>query len=249
VRDTYLVQRLLPPNKLRLGPNSIAPHRVFGGAMLGLSEKAWDVLDEVCTVDYMGAAEYEFGTLPKSFGGLLDSAKAGELRAFAFTLTPGERKLSWDRGWHGTKGPLPPAQTVCIYGFGRESDLEEIQKRIRSLTSEEKGIYVKSGTRLVESLDLDLLSKKRLGDPTVGWFELNNLFMFFSDRKMWEDFCTLFGVETCEVPEIPVAPDYSKLGKKELCSVALNLGVCRTKTEANKFSKKDLLAKLQPVSV
>ena len=243
LQSTHLVQRLLPPTKGRLGgPGGIAPHRVFGGAMLGLSEKAWDVLDAVCTVDYMGAAEYEFGKLPTTLNAIVDLTKTGVLRSFAFTLAPHERKLSWDRTWHGTKRPLPPAQTVTLFGFCKESDLPEVQDRIRALANEDKSFYVKGSTNLVSSLDLT----SREADRTpCGWIELDNLFMFFSDRNMWEGFCQIFGVNPCSVPEIPIL-DYTKLGKPALCAVALSLGVVRTKTEATKLSKGDLLKRLSP---
>lgn len=241
LRSTHLVQRLLPPTKSRLG--GIAPHRVFGVAMLGLSEKAWDVLDEVCTIDYMGAAEYEFGTLPKSLREFVALSKAGALRSFAFALAPHERKLSSDRTWWGTKKPLPPAKTVTLYGFCKESDLGEVQDRVRALANEDKSFYVKGGTNLVDSLDL---TRREAGRVVCGWLELDNLFVFFSDREMWSGFCEIFGVEACPVPEVPAVSDYTKLNKPELCAVALSLGVFRTKSEANKLSKGDLLKKLSP---
>jgi hypothetical protein len=214
--------------------------------MLGLSEGAWDVLDELCTLDYMGAAEYEFGTLPRKLSDLLDLAKADSLRSFAFALSPGERKLSYERQSHYFKSrkPLPPAQTVCVYGFGRDTDLEAIQERIRILAWDREAFHVKCGTRLADSLDRDLFTPDQ--DPVMGWIELDNLFMFFSNQSMWEGFCALFNVPLCPIPEVPIVPDYSRMAKKELCLVAVNLGVVRTKSEANKLSKNDLLAKLQP---
>jgi len=42
------------------------PHHVFGGAMLGLKPEGWAAIDPLFTVAYMGAAEYEFGELPKT---------------------------------------------------------------------------------------------------------------------------------------------------------------------------------------
>jgi len=63
---TWLLQRL---KKSRYNPDSKSPlakaHRVFGGGMLGLNEKQWDLLDPIFEIDYMGAAEFEFGTIPK----------------------------------------------------------------------------------------------------------------------------------------------------------------------------------------
>ena len=80
-------------------------------------------------------------------------------------------------------GSLPPAQTVTIYGFGREVDLTEIQNRIRTLAADETTFYVKNGTRMSESLDLDPVNRKT-DRVVVGWFELDNTFMFFSSRDV-----------------------------------------------------------------
>lgn len=41
--------------------------------MMGLSEEAWDLLDPIFTLDYMGAAEFEFGAVPKTLSQFAES--------------------------------------------------------------------------------------------------------------------------------------------------------------------------------
>ena len=83
MKRTWLVQRLEAPRPKTGNPLDKA-HRVFGGAMLGLTEQAWDVLDQVCTVDYMGSAEYEWGNLPTSLHALAEDSE--KLVGFEFAI-------------------------------------------------------------------------------------------------------------------------------------------------------------------
>jgi len=251
LRDTYLVQRMRGPRSYNLSafPGEVKPHHVFGGAQLGLSKEAWKIIDQFCTLDYMGAAEYEAWGGPSPVAtGFSDMAKAaGEkaLRTFAFVLGPHERELNSERQWHwqrAKKQGFPPAKFVIIYGLCHESLVEAAQERIRVLAKDPNKFYVKQGTLL--SQNLDPISEYTLKDPVMGWFELSNGFLFFSDRKMWEGFCDLFEVEKCASPEIPPTVDYTKMGKKDLVATALRLGMFVNKTAANEIKKPDLVKRL-----
>jgi len=78
---TKLLQRLKdPPGSTK--PGTVKPHHVFGGAGLGLTQQMWDVLDPLFEVDYMGAAEYEFGVLPSA----LHTFSSQKLAAFPVVL-------------------------------------------------------------------------------------------------------------------------------------------------------------------
>lgn len=65
---TNLVQRLLPKPGSEFGARA---SRAFGGGLLGLGDEAWRLLQEFCDIDYMGAAEYEFGTFPRAIQAML----------------------------------------------------------------------------------------------------------------------------------------------------------------------------------
>lgn len=236
MKNTYLTQRLRHPRPRGLHK----AHRVFGGGLLGLTEKAWDVLDEVCTLDYMGAAEYEFGTLPKMLSAILEEGHKGNLATFSFVLDPHERKLSWERQYKSRDGkPYPPAAPVRLYGIAHKSVLDIVEERVRMLAKDDPSI--KQGSQLTNSLDP--ISRFVREDPVVGWIELDNGFMFFCDEVMWRSFCKVFGAEPCDVPNIPIPKDtdYTKMRKPELVDFALSLGMFHTKTAAKKTPKPELL--------
>lgn len=205
MKSTYLVQRLLPPTKVE-GPLGKA-HRVFGGGMLGLTKKAWDVLDEVCVVDYMGSAEYEFGTLPRSLHELAQDHE--KLVAFEFVVKGRDIKAGWWRERAATverrkelaaakkagkkakraKKPHPP-EDATFYALCREEHREEVEKRVRLIAADK--LRTRDGTLIEYVLDPEP-GRDRIG-IACGWYELDNGFFFFTDKVMWEGFQKLFGV-------------------------------------------------------
>jgi len=232
--DSYLVQRLAGPRKTT-NPGAVQAHHVFGGGRLGLSPQAWQALDQVCTVDYMGAAEYEGGVLPNALNEIIRLRSV--ITSFVLTLAPHERELNWSRKYPAKKGfPLPPAKTVQIFGFAPVTILDEVKDRVRLLCSPNPP-RTKRDSLISQNLD----PIEAVREPVLGWIELNNGFMFFSDRKMWEGFCTIFQLEMCAVPPLPGPTNHFAMSKKDLVTTAVSLGVFRNKSLANKMSK-DLLA-------
>lgn len=73
----YLIQRLLPPAKKDHPFSGWNNPFAFGGGYRngGLSEEAVNLIEDIFTCDYMGAAEYEFGALPKSLEYIAKNAK------------------------------------------------------------------------------------------------------------------------------------------------------------------------------
>jgi hypothetical protein len=108
------------------------------------------------------------------------------------------------------------------------------------MVTDENEFDIKRGAMLATSLD-PLSGSSVDSDPPVGWIELDNGFMFFSDETMWRSFSGLFGAEPCDVPEAPEVTDYTGMKKPELVNVAVSLGMFRTKTAARKTPKPELL--------
>lgn len=71
---SFLIQRLNKPVGF-VNPFS------FGGGLVngGLSEKASDMLSEIFSFDYMGAAEFEWGAVPAALQFVAEQASAGKL--------------------------------------------------------------------------------------------------------------------------------------------------------------------------
>ena len=251
MQNTWLLQRLSAPRSVE--PSStVKPHHVFGGANIGLGPEAWTFLDTMCTLEYMGAAEFEWGGLPKTLSHMWDAGQNHKsLTSFAFNLAPHERALSWNRKFRRGKEAFPAARTVTVFGICYTHDLDEVKSRVSSFCKED----VKDRSRCPQfkreplihnSFDLDMLPKKEENypsRPTQGWIDIDNDFMFFSNAKMWTDFCSCFGITPCAVPEI-IPSDYTKLSKPDLAKLAVSLGVFQTKTEASKIRKPELLSLL-----
>lgn len=182
-KRTYLIQRLEKPHGASVH-GAMLNSMAFGGGGSGLTREAMNLLSGIFSFDYMGAAEFEFGALPKSLAPF--AGDAAKLVAFQMTLGPGDYGQGFDRRWKKAKGPR---ETRTVYVLCRADDREYVEGVIRSDAKEP--LRLKEPTRLVDALD------RVPGDNvrTCGWYELDNGFFFFTDRQMWERTCALFGVD------------------------------------------------------
>lgn len=182
MQDTKLVQRLCEPAR---GKDSTLSkvHRAFGGAMVGLKEEAWDLLDPIFRIDYMGAAEFEFGIIPRTLGSLAeDNLLSGQMVVAAKDI---ESKM-WRKN-----APKPHDRTV--YYLCRAEHGEQIEQRIRDLAKNK--FRLKEMSYVPEALNpADEYEKKY-----IGWLELDNGFFFFVDEHAWRETCKLFGAEVSDV--------------------------------------------------
>lgn len=202
------MQRLCKPRVIRR-PEGAKPlpldklHRFFGGGMLGLTEKAWDLFDPVFDIDYMGAAEYEFGTFPRAIKELIDGFRASGVVAFQFAI---ERKdvlpNDWGRGSlafnrKGKKKRPPaelsrPTEPAIVYMLCRSDHATEAEAVVRRIVG--GTLKVRDVTMINHALDpLDDRDRK-----WAGWFELDNGFFFFVDEGMWRSVCEWFGIEPAQ---------------------------------------------------
>lgn len=181
-RRTWLVQRLHKP---RGGTSVFGKDNPFsfGGGLLngGLSPQAMDVLRPIFSFDYMGSAEFEFGAVPTAFDALAKSADS--LTAGSVTILLRDVAA----GWRETKTPTDDAEAVVFY-LCRDGHESQVRKRIIELAA--KDYTLKEATRLPSTLRP---SSEYDGDA-VGWLELDNSFMFFTDEDMWAQTCAVFGV-------------------------------------------------------
>lgn len=185
MQDSKLVQRLCEP--VRTKDNALSKlHRVLGGGMVGLKEEAWDLLDPIFRIDYMGAAEFEFGAIPKTLGSLAeDNLVSGQMTVAAKDI----QSKMWRK-----KTPEPQDRTV--YYLCRADHADAIEQRIRDLAKDT--FRLKEMSYVPEALNpADEYEKKY-----IGWLELDNGFFFFVDETAWRETCKLFGAEVEDV-EVP----------------------------------------------
>jgi len=170
MENSRLVQRLTKPKGHPPNPFT------FGGGYKngGLSDEAFDIIREIFDFEYMGAAEYEFGALPKAF------QKVG--------------KLNPEKNYVGVTMPIKSKNADEIYILCHKDWVDEIKNRITQWYKDEYSpsiTRVKRGVHLKPRLEED----REYFKDTVGWFELNNGFFFFIDRDMFENTSKLIGVE------------------------------------------------------
>lgn len=211
---TWLIQRLNRPyERTEQGDFLAKAQEVFGGGSLQMSKEAKDVLRDVFSFDYMGAAEFEWGAVPNALQGMAMDRK--DLIAFSHVLSsrhivPGywresiawkERRKELDAAKKaGTKPPrkrkpkFEDIKDATLYVLCRARHEAYAKKVILMCASD--NIRLKESTCMKDALDPEPGTDYR--DRLAGWFELDNGFFFFKDREMWERTCALFGVELCE---------------------------------------------------
>lgn len=189
---TWLVQRLHAPRK-KMGHPLDNAHRVFGGGNYGISEKLWEALDPIFIVDYMGAAEYEFGTVPTTLKRMYESR--AEFTAFSFQLTNKEVKRNDARRYR--KDPLPRVNKArTVYVLCPKNFVEGVTAVIRE--DAQGNLRLKERSHFSEALD----PVSDYDQRCLGWFELDNGFFYFIDETMWKKTCELLEVQP-EVQEKP----------------------------------------------
>ncbi len=186
MRRSWLIQRLNRPHRSTIlgRDNPFA----FGGGLRngGLGNEAMDLLREVFSFDYMGAAEFEFGAVPKALNGIAKDHK----RLVAHELTIELSTLAED--WQD-KTRYEGEATVFV--ICRKAHVAEVENRVRTWASEGYRSELKETTRLEDSLR----PVRKEWNRTDGWLELDNGFFFFTDRTMFEGVADLFGVKVARV--------------------------------------------------
>lgn len=170
-RDTRLVQRLQKPRGY-VNPFS------FGGGLKngGLSDEAFDLLKNVVSFDYMGAAEYEFGAVPEAFNKIAKSV----LLWFEMSIGIKDGKVTTAKN----ADTYIPVYIICSL-----NDAGSVKARILELAQNKCRLKMGSG------FPGALIPRNEWDGDNCGWLELDNGFMFFTDHNMYVEMGKLFGVE------------------------------------------------------
>lgn len=162
LQSSWLIQRLKAPEKSAI-PGMVFNPFSFGGGLSngGLSPQAAVILSTVCSFDYMGAAEFEFGAVPKAFKFIAENKPTHHL------LTS-----------FGNN----------IYLIMPEAMKDMVIDRVVDIATNE-------GFRSKEYVGLREQLIGRNGKMYLGWLELDNGFMFFTDEKMFIAFKDLFNIK------------------------------------------------------
>jgi hypothetical protein len=188
---SWLVQRLQKPYQLPKGHQfeGLMNAFSFGGGLKngGLSDDAMGLIRDIWRFDYMGAAEFEFGAVPEA----LNSLAKAKLVAFEFPIPLAQVAANWR-----DKGKEKPEGDAAVYVLCPEGWEAEVERRIRGWAApNDEKFRTKERVGIAEALR----PFNEWDSEVCGWLELDNGFLFFTDREMWEKACSLFGVVTSEV--------------------------------------------------
>ena len=182
---SWLIQRLEDPQGFDNPFN-------FGGGLRngGLNEDAMSLLRPIFSFDYMGAAEFEFGALPKSLNRLADSARKG-------TLTRGEVTVELKKvpkNWMDDSTDEPTG-TATVYFICDEEIASDLPGRVKDIAYDKVSLKERSG--FPEALR-PRRKKGRMVDfdtRTKGGIDIKNDFFIFLDKGMADKTADLFGVQ------------------------------------------------------
>ena len=139
----------------------------------GLCSEVGDIFENIMDFEYMGSSEFEWGHLPASLEYAIKYAKNKDYIACEIDVT-------------GYKGTVKSVYYIC------HKDMEECV--VAWLKKAGKGEHPKTqeGVRLERVIE----DKNELSSyiQTCGWYDLENRFWFFTNRKMFLDVKKLFGV-------------------------------------------------------
>jgi hypothetical protein len=171
IREPYLIQRLKKPFKEQNQMTALSGAFSFGGGKIrgGLSKEAWDLLSKIWRYDYMGSSEFEWGAVPKSLETMVQLLKEKKLIKFEMPVTAKCYNYGSRKDLTGTK----TVYVVCNGDFKTEIN--------------DKGFHTKESVCLADSI-----CDKEYHIDTVGWHDIDNHYLFFTDKEMFDNFCELF---------------------------------------------------------
>lgn len=183
----WLIQRLNKP----FGDDRDLADKIFafGGGLRngGLTKEAVDLLQEIFTFDYMGSAEYEYGSVRRALSSIV--ATIPELSTSSFEIDMGDVVVEkWEqRHFKKTKKGVKK----IVYLLAKKSHHEPAEKYIRTLAGKEPARLKEQAcfrNAILEPSD----PKEDWRKQTQGWLDLDNCLFFFTDKDMFERTTALF---------------------------------------------------------
>lgn len=170
---TRLIQRLEMP-RTNIEPN---PFNFGAGRFGGFSYDALKDLNKILNFSYMGAAEYENGAVPKSVETLWEWGQQNALVMSSMKLDGSEIFYICNKDMEN----------------GVKSTIRRLAHNKRRFTLDYVGLDdILTGKRPKPSKPRDL----------AGWLELDNHFMFFVDKTMFENSVKLFTINVAQKDKI-----------------------------------------------
>lgn len=193
MKKPYLIQRLKKPFPKTIEPvepekqsllQKLATAFSFGGGLKngGLTVEAMNLVSEIWRYDYMGSAEFEWGAIPESLQRIsknISDYKIGQIEV--------EFKCyNWN--FKNKKDKYIQSNGLVFY-FCKKEDEIEVQQWIGKFADEKKRDFF-----LKENVDMaGAMCMKEFYRDLAGWHDIDNDYLFFIDKEMFDKFCALFG--------------------------------------------------------
>lgn len=181
LKHSFLIQRL---KKVFPGDKPSLINKLdIGGSSTGLSKEALDMFSSIFRFDYMGSAEYELGAVPKALQQILNNIKSYITKEIIIDyIYKDYRNKDEIKGKHS------------IWVICPKNEIENVCDVIKHHATT-NDYYAKLPYQTKEAVKLSYsLAFPDTCVSCCGWLELNNGYMFFSDKEMFENTCKLFGV-------------------------------------------------------
>lgn len=189
----YLIQRLQQVSKNR-GPAALNPNAFsFGGGLKngGLSDEAMSLFRELFRFDYMGAAEFEFGAIPKTFEHMAAKASTHELKFHTL------RNVAANNKYTDYKTNPPTVTNIktnsTIYLLCTDGILPITEEFIRAKALKEHG-----GSETKERVGLcSTLARipAEYDNELVAWLDIDNHTFFTHDKNIAEHMAAIFNIK------------------------------------------------------
>lgn len=201
--QSFLVQRLLPPFEKPLEPGRPSVDMVFGGAR-DLTQEQHDTICDLFRLDSMGSAHFEFGAVPNA---LYRLATNKNLQAYQVDMVL------------NAKGPAlnhmkltPKIQTIHI--IATPDSLRDVLQEIKTLANGDEHA-LKCTAEIGLSIFHEELQLKKSWAASIkkihGWHDIENDFLFFIDKKMFDGIRTRFEISG----DVMTLPQIGKLDTQE----------------------------------
>ena len=168
MKSSYLIQRLQKPY-----PGSEDNPFNWGGGYIrgGFNETAYKHLNQIFRFDYMGAAEFEFGEVPKSMS---------IIQAY-FTIGNGVTGVMY-------------IHKIPVYYLCHKLLETEVKDRIKELSQNKYRLKEHTffdealAARIPANIVPEKKDKYKFAAEFIGWLDIENHFMFFLDKSAFDKF-------------------------------------------------------------
>jgi hypothetical protein len=197
--NPYLIQRLKKPFRIEKQEQnskkgilaSLANAFSFGGGLLngGLSKDAMSIINDIWRYDYMGSSEFEWGAVPKSLHQIGEYASKGNLTSFEFEVTAEVSDFTYNFAKERNKS-VEKKVNAMVYVICHKQFTEQIKGFITNMASKNKCYNLKESLHFKESI-----CKHEYYTDVVGWHDIDNHYLFFTDKEMFDKISIVFGLK------------------------------------------------------